>query len=82
MAIIDVLGVSITEWVGYLASAVLLVSFTMKSLSKLRLVNSMGAILFVVYGFMLNTSWPIIITNTAILGINIYYLTKTKKNEL
>lgn len=80
MAIIDVWGVSVTEWVGYLASAVLLVSFTMKSLNKLRLVNSMGAILFVVYGFMLQTSWPIIITNTAILGINIFYLIKAKKS--
>ena len=80
MAIIDIWGVSVTEWVGYLASAVLLVSFTMKSLNKLRLVNSMGAILFVVYGFMLQTSWPIIITNTAILGINIFYLIKAKKS--
>ncbi len=75
----EFLGVALTEWVGYLASAILLVSFTMKDIRKLRMVNSAGAVLFVVYGFMLSTSWPIVITNVAILGINIYYLSKKKK---
>ncbi|MEM9680940.1 MAG: uroporphyrinogen decarboxylase [Bacteroidota bacterium] len=75
----ELLGISVTEWVGYLASAVLLVSFMMKSINTLRLVNSAGAILFVVYGIMLNISWPIIITNTAILGINMYYLLRKSK---
>lgn len=75
----EFLGVALTEWVGYLAMAVLLVSFTMKDIRKLRMVNSAGAVLFVIYGFMLSTSWPIVITNVAILGINMYYLSKKKK---
>lgn len=70
----ELLGVSITEWVGYLASAVLLLSFTMKDLTKLRIINSIGGALFVTYGFMLQTSWPIVITNTAIICINMYYV--------
>ncbi|MDT0559250.1 uroporphyrinogen decarboxylase [Ichthyenterobacterium sp. W332] len=69
-------GVSVTEWVGYLASAVLLISFMMKDVNKLRIVNSCGAVLFVIYGVMLLTSWPIIITNSAIIGINLYYILK------
>jgi len=77
---LEFLGVSITEWVGYLASAVLLISFAMKSMRRLRIINSIGAILFVVYGIMLTTSWPIIITNAAILSINIYYL-RAKKSK-
>lgn len=71
-----ILGISYTEWVGYLASAVLIISFMMKSVNKLRTVNSIGAILFVIYGIMLSISWPIIITNGFILGLNVYYLTK------
>lgn len=70
----EFLGISFTEWVGYLASAVLLISFAMKSMRRLRIINSIGAVLFVVYGFMLAISWPIIITNAAILSINVYYL--------
>ena len=70
----EVFGISITEWIGYLASAVLLLSFTMKDLTKLRIINSLGGALFVIYGFMLQTSWPIIITNSAIICINMYYV--------
>ncbi|MBC7845503.1 MAG: uroporphyrinogen decarboxylase [Flavobacterium sp.] len=68
--------ISLTEWVGYLASLVLMVSFLMKNINTLRIVNSTGCLLFVAYGFMLATSWPIIITNAFILGVNIFYLTK------
>jgi hypothetical protein len=50
----------------------------MKDMRKLRMVNSAGAVLFVVYGFMLSTSWPIVITNASIFGINMYYLSKHK----
>ena len=69
------LNISITEWVGYLASVALIISFMMKNLNTLRVINSIGAILFVVYGIMLAISWPIIITNAFILMANIYYLT-------
>jgi uncharacterized protein with PQ loop repeat len=68
--------ISMTEWVGYLASLVLMISFLMKNINTLRIINSIGAILFVIYGILLVTSWPIIITNTFILGVNIYFLSK------
>lgn len=70
------LGITLTEAVGYLASLVLMISFLMKNINTLRIVNSTGCLLFVIYGFMLATSWPIIISNTFILGVNIFYLTK------
>ena len=53
--------ISMTEWVGYLASLVLMISFLMKNINTLRIINSIGAILFVIYGILLVTSWPIII---------------------
>ena len=68
--------ISLTEWVGYLASLVLMISFLMKNINTLRIINSIGAIIFVVYGIMLAISWPIVLTNTFILGVNIYYLAK------
>lgn len=68
--------ISMTDGVGYLASLVLMISFLMKNINTLRIINSIGALLFVVYGFMLVISWPIIITNTFILSVNIFYLAK------
>ena len=69
----------LTELVGYMAMALLLVSFMMKDVTKLRIINSFGCAFFVAYGFMLVTSWPIIITNSAIISINLYYLLLKKQ---
>lgn len=75
----EFLGISFTEWVGYAAMATVLVSFLMKSVKKLRIVNSFGCLLFVFYGVLLSPySIPIIITNTAIFCINLYYLLKNE----
>jgi len=70
----DILGISVTEWVGYLASAAVLTSFLMKKMRTLRIVNTLGCALFVFYGVLLDFSWPIIITNVTIMCINFYYL--------
>ena len=67
---------SSTEIIGYVASFIVLVSFLMKEIKTLRVINSIGCVMFVAYGILLNFSIPIIITNVAIVGINIYYLMK------
>jgi len=72
------LGITFTEWVGYIASAILIISFMMKNFKTLRIINSVGAALFVVYGIMLSVSWPIIITNGFVVLANIYYLSFKK----
>ena len=74
----EILGIHSTELVGYAAMLAVLISFTMKDVKKLRKVNSLGCALFVVYGFLLQISWPIVVTNTAIFGINMYYLFMNK----
>ncbi|WP_345599155.1 uroporphyrinogen decarboxylase [Salinimicrobium sp. 3283s] len=69
----EILGISYIEWIGYLASFFLLLSFLMRNLTTLRYINSLGCLFFVAYGILLD-SWPLIITNGAIVLINIYYL--------
>ena len=76
----ELLGIPFAEWVGYVAMAMVLVSFLMQSVIKLRIVNSVGCLLFVFYGIVLTPiSKPIIITNVAIFCINLYYLLKVEK---
>ena len=72
------LGITFTEWIGYIASAILIISFMMKNFKTLRIINTIGAALFVVYGIMLSVSWPIIITNGFVVLANIYYLSFKK----
>jgi len=67
------LGIELTEWVGYSAMTVLLISFMMKNLTKLRVINSVGCMFFVIYGSLIS-QYPIVITNAAIILINFYYL--------
>jgi hypothetical protein len=72
---------SSTDIIGYLASLGVLLSFLMKEIKTLRIVNILGCFLFVIYGVMLNFSWPIIITNVSIIIINLYYLFKISGNK-
>ena len=74
----EIFGISYIEWVGYLASFVLLISFLMRNITTLRYINSLGCLLFVAYGLLLG-SWPIVVTNAAIVLINMYYLFINKK---
>ena len=70
------------EAFGYLGSALVLVSFLMVSVFKLRVVNSIGSIIFTIYAFIIH-SYPTAIMNACLVMINIYYLVKmsnTNKN--
>ena len=63
------------ELVGYVASALIVVSLAMTSVVRLRMISLAGSITFVVYGLLIGSA-PIIITNALIAGINVWYLRK------
>lgn len=69
----EFLGISLTECIGYLSSFFIAVSFFMKNIIKLRIINTLGCILFVIYGILIK-SWPVIIANGIIVFVNFYYL--------
>ncbi len=64
---------NIIEWIGYLASFIILVSLIMTSIKKLRIINLVGALLFAFYGYQI-ASPPVMIMNLGIVVINLYYL--------
>ncbi|MFN5183257.1 MAG: uroporphyrinogen decarboxylase [Bacteroidota bacterium] len=70
---------NLTDLTGYLASAGVLISFLMKNVRSLRVVNTIGCSMFVFYGFLLQYSWPIIVTNIAIVIINLFFLAKNNQ---
>lgn len=67
----------IIEGVGYLGSALVLVSFLMASVVKLRVVNSIGSTIFAVYALIIR-SYPTAVMNVCLLLINLYYLWKLR----
>lgn len=74
------LGVTEVEWIGYLAMVLVASAFTMKNMKTLRILNTVGALVFIVYGVLLNMAWPVILTNSFILVFNLYYLLYKKSD--
>ncbi len=66
------------EILGYVATAIVIFSFTIRNLKWLRIANTIGCFLFTIYGLLI-LSMPIIITNTAIMIINLYQISETLK---
>jgi len=66
----------ITNYVGYAASFFVVLSFILKDLRKVRLLNLIGCILFVIYGVFSDYLWPIIIPNAILCFIQLYHLVK------
>ena len=69
------MSISWVELVGYLASALVVASLAMTSVVRLRIVSLIGSVVFVAYGLMLG-SIPIVITNAAVAGLNVWFLRK------
>ena len=63
--------------IGYLATFITGLSFMMKDIKTLRLVNASGCLVWIIYGVLLNST-PIIITNIGIFGIHFSKLLKER----
>jgi hypothetical protein len=61
------------ELVGYVASALVVLSLAMTSVVRLRWISLAGSVTFTVYGVLIG-SVPIVLTNAAIAVINVWYL--------
>lgn len=61
------------EIFGTLSSVVIFISLSMTSIVKLRVVNTIGCILFAIYGYYIH-SYPTTILNLGIAIMNMYHL--------
>ncbi len=69
------------EFIGYVAMAFLVISFLPKQIKRVRTINLIGCIFFVLYGIMLGWKWPLIISNGLVACIQIYYLLIDKSSS-
>ena len=61
------------EIFGYIASITIVVSLLMTSIKKLRIINGIGAILFIIYAWLIG-SFPAVLMNLGALIIDIVHL--------
>ena len=67
----------LTEILGYLASIVVLISMITRDMLKLRIINSIGCALFVIYSFIIQ-SYPLVLLNSIIIIVQIINIYKLK----
>jgi hypothetical protein len=72
---------NVLQSIGYAASMIIAVSMMMSSVIKFRWINITGALIFSVYGFLINAI-PVCILNGIIVIVDAYYLATiyTKKD--
>lgn len=66
------------ELFGYLGSFLVLVSFLMVSVVKLRVVNTIGSVIFMIYALIIR-SYPTAFMNFCLVLVNIHFLWKMRK---
>ena len=68
------------ELLDYLATFFVAASFLFKSIVHLRVVNAIGAVLFVIYSLIIK-SYPVALLNAFLVFVNLYQLYRLKKEQ-
>ena len=68
---------NIIDILGFIATAAVLSSFLFKDMVKLRVINAVGATLWLIYG-ILKSDVPLIIVNLSIITIHITFFISNK----
>lgn len=66
------------EIIGIIATLIVLLSFSFNSEKKIRIVNSIGSVLFVVYGLLIG-ALSVWLLNACVFTLNVYKLIKNKR---
>jgi hypothetical protein len=60
-----------TDWIGWIATAIFLASYACKDSRTLRLTQAVAALLWVAYGTVLHAT-PIVVANLLVAGVAVY----------
>jgi hypothetical protein len=70
----------IIDIIGYIGTILILYSFTIESMFKLRVVNSIGCVVWIVYGIGIGAN-PTILVNACVLCIHTYWFIKHRRKK-
>ncbi len=68
------------EIFGYIGSALVIISMLMTSVLKLRIINTAGSVVCVIYGLIVHT-YPTVVMNLALIAINVYGMMKLRNKS-
>lgn len=67
---------TLIECFGYFGSLIVVISFAIKDIRKLRILNIIGCCIFVVYGSVCGVT-PVVVTNVSVILMHTYRLYKS-----
>lgn len=69
-----------TEILGYVASFLVVLALTLRSIVRLRIMSLLGAACFLSYGLLIGAK-PVVVMNSCIIAINAYHLSKLLRTK-
>jgi hypothetical protein len=63
------------EIMAYIGSVIIFISFCTKNVKLLRILNNIGCLIFLFYAIY-NGKIPLVILNSMVIGVNMFYLIK------
>jgi hypothetical protein len=68
------------EIIGWIATAGTLLSFAVKDMWKLRLINSIASVVWIVYA-LLKLDYPILVINASVIVMHLYWFYKNNNGK-
>lgn len=68
------------EIIGFIASGVVAISLMMRNVFWLRIINGIGALIFTVYGILIQSA-PVAVMNGFVVLIDLYYLSQSWQSD-
>jgi len=68
------------EAIGYIGTALVVISMMMTSVTKLRVLNMCGSVFSSVYAVVCD-AWAIVLMNVCLITINVFHLIRENRRE-
>lgn len=66
-------NLSVADFFGYFASVFIIGAFLSHNVLRIRIINAIGCLCFVIFGVM-TEAWPVVIPNGLLFFVQLYYI--------
>ncbi len=70
----------VIELIGYIGTALVIISMLMTSLVRLRILNICGSLISIIYGILVQT-YPTVLLNTVLIAVNLAQLIRVSRKK-
>jgi len=70
------------EWIGIAGSVLIIIAFSTKNEKSIRILDGLGAVLFIVYGILIK-AWATVFLNSLLILVHLHrFIEMRKKNNM